>query len=71
MIDYEDVEIVALSGDGGGCGGPVGALLFVAMVLIILGVAMCNDNECGQKHCANGSRPRLMNHSCLCVDEAR
>lgn len=69
MIDFEDVEIVAISGNGGG--GPVAALLFLALVIALFCVAMCNSDECSKRHCPNGGAPRLMNHACLCVQEAR
>ena len=67
MIDFEDVEIVALTGNGGG--GPVGAFLFLVLVIALFCVAMCNSDECSKKHCDHGV-PRLQNHACQCVEEA-
>lgn len=70
MIDFEDVEFVAIAGSPSGC-GPVGAFLFVVFLVALFCVAMNNSNECAQRQCPNGGVPRLMNHSCLCVEEAR
>jgi len=71
MIDFEDVEIVAIAGDGGrGC-GPIGAILFLVLVIAFFFIALSNSDECSKKHCSNGSTPRLQNHSCQCVEEAK
>jgi hypothetical protein len=69
MIDFEDVEIVAWSGGGGG--GPAAAFIGLLLVVIVFCIAMCNADECSRKTCPHGGTSQLMNHTCLCVEEAR
>ena len=71
MIDFEDVELVAISGNGGSGCGPVGAIIFLVLIVVMFCVALSNSDECSKKHCTNGGTPRLQNHACQCVEEAK
>lgn len=62
MVDYDDVSFVAIAGPGG--------LIGLVILLIVLGLAVCNDSECSKMSCPSGGTPKLMHHECLCVEKA-
>lgn len=68
MIDDSDVhdfEIMALFTDG-----PAGwILLAIAVVLLI--IVAGNEEDCAKKTCPSQMTPKLMEHSCMCVTEAK
>lgn len=67
MIDESDVEDAGLfAALSPGLGG---ALLFIALALVLAYFASSNAEECGERKCERG-RPKLMNHECLCVERA-
>ena len=63
MVDYDDVEDAAWFGPAG--------IIGLVLVLALLFFAYNNDKECQAKSCPNGSQPKLMEHSCLCAEEAK
>lgn len=68
MIDYNDsdeLSIVSLLVEG-----PVGFIIFIIAVIVLF-FAMSNDSDCLKKTCPNDTRPKLSEHSCLCVTEAK
>ena len=69
MIDYNDADdmgMLALLGPGGWFGA---ILCIIAIVFYCF--AASNDADFQKKNCPNGQRPKLMEHSCLCVSEAK
>lgn len=62
MIDFDDVTDTAIM---------VPASLFgVVVVLIVLVIALCNDDECSKMSCPGGQPARLLDHACMCVSSA-
>ena len=70
MIDDNDVDfaILATTSSSGGCGWSILGLILIAALAI---AASMNSNECGKQTCPPGTSPRLLDHACLCVAEAR
>ncbi len=69
MIDDDDVSWAAILFSD--FSGPIGAILFVVVVSFFAYSACENEKECAQKTCPSGKAPRLMDHGCLCVEEAK
>ncbi len=68
MIDDNDVgDAAILSSSLTG----FGALLGLLVVLVFAYVACENAKECEAKICPSGQAPKLMEHACLCVTEAK
>lgn len=63
MIDWEDVDLAAWAGPSGFIG--------LILVLVLAYFACQNQQKCDQGHCPDGQRPRLMDHACLCTQEAQ
>ena len=68
MIDDSDADdffLLSLFTDG-----PVGWIaLIIAIILAV--VAANNQTDCSKKQCPNQQQPKLMEHACLCVTEAK
>ena len=69
MLDNDDLDftILATSGNGGGC---IGALLGLIVVIVVWYFVDQNRQECAELHCDRGT-PQLMNHQCLCAEQAK
>lgn len=69
MIDDSDLDftILASGGSGGGCIRVILSLIAIGLVWYFVAQ---NKQECAAMHCGKGT-PELMNHKCLCAEEAR
>ncbi len=68
MLDDSDLEFTAIltSESGGGC---LGSIIGLIIVLVVWYFVDQNKTECAAMHCNRGTQ--LMNHKCLCVEEAK
>jgi hypothetical protein len=68
MIDHSDSDsfwIVSML-----TSGPT-SFVCAVIAIILMTYACQNEAECSKKTCPNDMRPKLMEHSCMCVTEAK
>jgi hypothetical protein len=68
MIDHDDGDdfwLASLFTPGG-----LGIILLIIAIVFWI-IAASNDADCSKKQCPAPMTPKLMDHQCLCVTEAR
>jgi hypothetical protein len=68
MIDDSDGDFALLASNGA---GPILGTILLLLAIALYFVSCHNKDECAQKHCPDGGKPRLMDHACLCATEAK
>jgi hypothetical protein len=68
MLDDDDLDFAVLASSGSG--GWLGAILGLVVVVVVWYFVDQNKTECASLHCDRGT-PQLMNHQCLCAEQAK
>lgn len=68
MIDFDDADDTAWLAFF--CEGPL-AIIVAIVAVILFCMAVDNKNECAKKTCPADMKPKLTQHDCVCVVEAR
>lgn len=63
MIDEDDATVAMVL-------APLGGVVGFLVVLGILIAWLANERECSDMHCKTGV-PRLIEHECICVEQAK
>jgi hypothetical protein len=69
MIDHSDGDdfwLVSLFTEN-----PIVSLAFLVIAIALWWAACDNEKTCVTKSCPTDSRPKLMEHECLCIMEAK
>lgn len=66
MIDTDDGDTALLWAGGGFVG-----VCFLVLAIVLYVIAYQNEQECGERACANGKAARLLDHECVCVSAPR
>jgi hypothetical protein len=69
MIDHSDGDdfwLISLLTDN-----PLVGLIVLVIAIALWWAACDNEKICANKSCPNDAKPKLMDHACLCVTEAK
>lgn len=68
MIDHSDGDDFWLASMF--TSGPLGLVLLI-LAIVFWVIAASNDTDCSKRACPSPMTPKLMEHSCMCVTEAK
>jgi hypothetical protein len=63
MIDDSDGDYVLLASGG--------SILLIILSIVIYFIAYQNEDECSKRKCREGSVAKVIDHECLCVEQAK